>query len=100
MFIFGKELETSFKVCVAGSRDITTKYRQQAFDLGKSLQKVTKVNILAKGIDLCCLKGYVTNNPNSKIIGCIGTSPDKAYPKENKALPQKIIKEHSLIIFS
>ena len=100
--IFGKNT-----ICIAGSREpLQEGALGESFDLGNVLAKdktTVLVSGLARGVDICSLKGFflgkreIGEEHTPHLIGCIGTSPDQVYPKENDKL-QSFLKDNHLLL--
>jgi DNA processing protein len=109
LWIEGKEsLLDSESICIAGSREPLRKEAlDEAFELGKkiaTLKSCSLVSGLARGIDIMSLRGFYTGKREIGaeftapfLIGCIGTSPDSVYPRENDRLQTLLKQEHLLL---
>lgn len=84
-------------ISVVGSRQSTQEGEKRTKKLVRSLIKhgYTIVSGLAIGIDTVALTTAIESNGN--VIGVIGTPIDEYYPKENKALQDKIARSFLLI---
>lgn len=84
-------------VSVVGTRAVSDEGRQRTIQIVKGLvdNEFNIVSGLAKGVDTIALQTSIKKN--GKVIGVIGTPINEYYPKENKALQDKISQEHLLI---
>jgi predicted Rossmann fold nucleotide-binding protein DprA/Smf involved in DNA uptake len=93
-------------ICIAGSREpIQENALEDAFEIGSLIGKQDHnalVSGLARGVDIISLKGFFVGKRKAgyehtpHLIGCIGTSPDSVYPKENEKL-QEFLKANHLL---
>lgn len=85
-------------IAVVGSRDCSDygKTMAQAFSYLLAKNSIAVISGLAKGIDTAAHVG--TLQAKGKTIAVIGTGMDLVYPKENKELMEKIVKNEGLII--
>lgn len=90
-------------ICIAGSRNPPKenglKEAQKIGEYFGGKENTVLVSGLARGVDIISLKGFAIGKKGRKpfCIGCIGTAPDKVYPRENKPVQDLIKKEHLLI---
>jgi DNA processing protein len=89
-------LETP-SVAIVGSRKASPEGQQRASQLARALVRhdVVVVAGLALGIDTAAHLAAI--EAGGRTIAVIGTPLDKAYPKENVALQEKIHREHLLV---
>ena len=84
-------------VAVVGSREATAESREAAIHLAQGLVRrgVTVVSGLAKGIDTAALQSAIDSG--GRTVAVIGTGISRSYPEENRALQERISREHLLI---
>ena len=84
-------------VAIVGSRKASKKGLEDAYNLAQLLAKkgYTVVSGLARGIDTAAHTGAL--DAGGRTISVIGTPITDYYPRENRALQDRIAKEHLLI---
>ena len=90
-------LSEGVRVSVIGSRKASTEGLKRARKLACILAQkdITVVSGLAEGIDTAAHTGAI--ECGGKTIAVLGTPLSNYYPKENRALQDKIAKEHLLV---
>lgn len=99
LYVLGnKKLLNKKSLAIVGSRDCSEygKTMAQAFSYLLAKNNVAVISGLAKGIDSAAHSG--TLQTKGKTIAVIGTGVDLVYPKENKDLMEKIVKNCGAII--
>lgn len=95
LFVAGDRgvLEQGARVCIVGTREPTREGVARARKLAKILVEngVIVVSGLAKGIDTAAHEAAM--DFSGRTIAVIGTSIDKAYPKENGPVQSRIMEE-------
>jgi DNA processing protein len=87
-------LQAGLKICIVGSRKMSEEGRKDAECLAKSLVKHEAIVVsgLAEGIDTVAHETAISQG--GKTIAVLGTPLDKAYPKKNSDLLDKIKRDH------
>ncbi len=85
------------RVAIVGSRNASTKALDVAGQIAKTLveKRVTIVSGLAVGVDTMAHRSAIENG--GKTIAVLATPLDRAYPKQNTELQNKIIRDHLAI---
>lgn len=85
------------RVSIVGSRDATGEGKARAARLSRALalRKVTVVSGLAEGIDTVAHE--VAMESGGRTIAVLGTPLDACFPMSNRALQQRIMREHLAI---
>lgn len=99
LFVTGdiRILKEGARVSIVGSRKATGGGKQRAGRLARLLAErgVVVVSGLAEGIDTAAHQSTIDSG--GRTVGIIGTPLDKAYPKKNAELQNRIAIEHVLI---
>jgi len=84
-------------VAIVGTREVSADGRARSRRLARelALAGVVVVSGLAKGVDTEALTAAI--EAGGRVVAVIGTPIDKAYPAENKALQERIYREHLLV---
>lgn len=84
-------------VAIVGTREVSPEGAARSRRLARELAAagVIVVSGLAKGVDTEALTAAM--EAGGRVVAVIGTPIDKAYPAENKRLPEMIYREHLLI---
>ena len=90
-------LKVGGRVSIVGSRKATAGGQQRAGRLARLLAErgIVVVSGLAEGIDTAAHQSTI--EAGGRTVGIIGTPLDKAYPKKNVELQDRIAREHLLI---
>ena len=90
-------LEKGPRVSIVGSRDATAEGLARARALAKAFagRGIVVVSGLARGIDTAAHETTIEHG--GRTIGVIGTSLDQAFPPQNRALQERIGRDHLLI---
>ncbi len=85
------------RVSIVGSREASADALRRAARLARELaaKRVVIVSGLAKGIDTAAHTGAIEGG--GRTIAVLGTPLDQAYPKENRALQDRLMREHLVI---
>lgn len=108
MWVQGKEeICEKTTICIAGSREpLQENALSDSHVLGNLIgqnKDTVLVSGLARGIDIESLRGFylgkrtIGEEGNPFMIGCIGTSPDSVYPRENQRLQELLKNQHLLL---
>lgn len=92
--------DDKYSIGVVGTRKCTTYGQQTALEISENLALAgfTIVSGLAKGIDTLAHKAAVENK--GRTIAVLGSGLDFIYPRENKFLAEKIVKEKQGVLVS
>ncbi|TAK18464.1 MAG: DNA-processing protein DprA [Myxococcaceae bacterium] len=93
----GSLLRRGARVSIVGTREVSEPGRQRTRRLVRFLveRSVTVVSGLAAGVDTAA--HTATLALGGRTIAVIGTGLDTAYPSENRALQERIAREHLLV---
>jgi DNA processing protein len=85
------------RVSIVGSREASAHGLRRAVRLSRELAKhgVVIVSGLAKGIDTAAHTGAIEGG--GRTIAVLGTPLDQVYPKENRSLQDRLMREHLVI---
>ena len=85
------------RVAIVGSRKASKAGLKTAADIAKALSRrgVVIVSGLAEGVDTAAHTATIAEG--GRTIGVIGTSLDRAYPRENSKLQDEMMKDHLVI---
>lgn len=92
--------DDKYSIGIVGTRKCTTYGQQAALEISQNLALAgfTIVSGLAKGIDTLAHKAAIENK--GRTIAVLGCGLDFIYPRENKFLAEKIVKENQGVLVS